>query len=494
MEGYVNSGFSNSLTSSSSRFFSTKNFSLDSKREEFKSCEQLENGPLADPDTDLDSDSFLSDLEKDSARGKETFVDGEDQTLDWGLKTKPEILHGYSDRSFEGAILTFTNGEASTMADHQGQAQAQERRVQSMSDMRQPIVQHLSGRGSKRFTPRSAPPPPIPEEVEDAVLTRHGDGRISMKLSMEEKSIRGSESSEHKPNRRPEAKLTNLFGLIDTRKISSLLGYTNKSPRPQPEFDTIMGRCSGEMTSETYHPQGVPPQRTTRQPEGKGPLLTGMDIACLAGMWSLVLLVISMAAPFWLVSWEDTQSPFVRLGPWEACFNRFRYPKLQFDVLFDGCHAIWGYEYRLIREWLMPPWFLAVQGLLIISLIFCLFSRCLTIPILFKAPQTVFLRFGSQFLMVCAGCDLFSGLLLFVCSMTFAGSCWARSWLLYPNWNYLSWGWAAGLLASWSHLATAGLMYVEARKEMEKRTENENLLLQLEPAPIFNPDSQGFYI
>ena len=43
-------------------------------------------------------------------------------------------------------------------------------------------------------------------------------------------------------------------------------------------------------------------------------------------------------------------------------------------------------------------------------------------------------------------------------------------------------------------MATAGLMYLEARKEMEKRTENENLLLQLEPAPILNPENQGFYI
>ena len=78
MEGYINSGFTNSLSSSSSKFFSTKNFSLDNKREEFKSCEPIETGPLADPDTDLDSDSFLSDLEKDSARGRETFVDGEE--------------------------------------------------------------------------------------------------------------------------------------------------------------------------------------------------------------------------------------------------------------------------------------------------------------------------------------------------------------------------------------------------------------------------------
>ena len=489
MEGYVNSGYSNSLTHSSSRFFSTKNFSLNSKREEFKSCEEIDPGHLADPDTDLDSDSFLSDLEKDSARGRET-VDGDDQhvhDLGHGQPAKHNLLHGYSDRSFEGAILTFTGtGETSNTGEHQGPGT--ERRSQHSGDNRQPIIQRLSGRGSKRYTPRSAPPPPIPEEVEDAVLTRHGDGRISMKLSMEERTSRVLDNVNYKP-RRPEAKLTNLFGLIDTKKIWSLLGYTDKTPQQQ-EFDTVAGICGGEVTSDAYQPHTP----HTHRHEERTPPLTGMDVACLAGVWSLILLLISMAAPYWLVSWEDTQSPFVRLGPWEVCFNRFRYPKLQYDHVFTGCHALWGYEYRLIREWLMPPWFLAVQALLIISFIFSIFSRCLSVPILFKVPRTVFLRFGSQFLLTCAGCDLFSGLLLFVCSMTFAGSCWARSWLLYPNWNYLSWGWAAGLLASWSHMATAALMYVEARKEMEKRTENENMLLQLEPPPIFNPDSQGFYI
>ena len=40
------------------------------------------------------------------------------------------------------------------------------------------------GRGSRRFTPRtSAPPPPIPEEEE--VISRGGDGRISLKLDQQ---------------------------------------------------------------------------------------------------------------------------------------------------------------------------------------------------------------------------------------------------------------------------------------------------------------------
>ena len=67
-----------------------------------------------------------------------------------------------------------------------------------------------------------------------------------------------------------------------------------------------------------------------------------------------VLLLMSFASPYWLVSWEDTQSPFQNMGLWEFCFFKFRHPDYQFDHLFHGCHALYGDEYRLIREKLLP--------------------------------------------------------------------------------------------------------------------------------------------
>ena len=50
-----------------------------------------------------------------------------------------------------------------------------------------------------------------------------------------------------------------------------------------------------------------------------------IEAACWSGLVASLLLVISMAAPYWLVSWQDTESPFLRMGPWEACFYRFTY-------------------------------------------------------------------------------------------------------------------------------------------------------------------------
>ncbi len=67
-----------------------------------------------------------------------------------------------------------------------------------------------------------------------------------------------------------------------------------------------------------------------------------------------VLLLMSFASPYWLQSWEDTQSPLQNMGLWEFCFYKFRHPDYQFDHLFHGCHALYGDEYRLIREKLLP--------------------------------------------------------------------------------------------------------------------------------------------
>ena len=105
-----------------------------------------------------------------------------------------------------------------------------------------------------------------------------------------------------------------------------------------------------------------------------------------------------------------------------------------------------------------------------------------------KLPKT----FVSQAVLAAvASLDLVAGLLLAAASLVFCASCWDRAWLLYPNWNYLSWGWAAALLASWAHAASAGLFLVEARRERGRRAENEELLFQLEPGHIFSTHNSG---
>ena len=99
MEGYVNSGFNNSLSS-----FSLKTQTFLNSKDDTEVYTNANTEPKTAIETDLDDDSFLSDLEKNSARGSHEH-DGD-----------PPVLHGYCDRSFEKNILTFTNGDTGTVS------------------------------------------------------------------------------------------------------------------------------------------------------------------------------------------------------------------------------------------------------------------------------------------------------------------------------------------------------------------------------------------
>ena len=139
----------------------------------------------------------------------------------------------------------------------------------------------------------------------------------------------------------------------------------------------------------------------------------------------------------------------------------------------------------------MPPWLLAIQGLLIICIILSVLARFLSLSVVFHYPEAAWLQFGSSLLLIIGLLDLLVGVLLSVISLVFAASCWSRSWLLYPNYNYLSWGWAAALLASWAQLASSGLFLTEARSERARKADNEELLFQLEPGHVFSTHNSG---
>ena len=227
--------------------------------------------------------------------------------------------------------------------------------------------------------------------------------RLSNSANPKHKSIHNNSANK---KRRPEPKISNLFGLIDTEKLNSLLG----SRQPSSIEDRLMtGVCSGEVTSETYHPSNQPPPVSMATPSPLSSRMTGGDMASIAGLVSLILLVISHASPAWLESWQDTNSPFTRMGPWQMCFNRFRFPHLQFDELFHGCHSMWGHTYRQIREWLMPPWLLVIQAFLILCLILSIISRLISIAVVFQSPKAVWLRFGYHIILITVFLDLITG-------------------------------------------------------------------------------------
>ena len=93
MEGYFNFGFTNSVRKSSAWFLGQRATESNYKIDVEWSCDSVERNSIEDVDTidtDLDSDSFLSDLERDS---------GEQRSESRGQRS-----HRYSDRDWQVAV------------------------------------------------------------------------------------------------------------------------------------------------------------------------------------------------------------------------------------------------------------------------------------------------------------------------------------------------------------------------------------------------------
>ena len=101
MEGYFNFGFSNSVRKPSSWFSSQKTSESNYKIEVEWNCDNVERtdslGDGDTVDTDLDSDSFLSDLEKDS--GEQTYRRSENSH-----RAEPQSQRHYSENDWNNAI------------------------------------------------------------------------------------------------------------------------------------------------------------------------------------------------------------------------------------------------------------------------------------------------------------------------------------------------------------------------------------------------------
>ena len=60
--------------------------------------------------------------------------------------------------------------------------------------------------------------------------------------------------------------------------------------------------------------------------------------------------------------------------------------------------------------------------------------------------------------------DLFSAVLLFLSLCIFGGMCWDRDWLLYPNYNYVSWSYAFVVFACIGHIIAAVFLFLVSQQ------------------------------
>lgn len=112
-------------------------------------------------------------------------------------------------------------------------------------------------------------------------------------------------------------------------------------------------------------------------------------------------------SPYWVQSFQETFSSFKHMGLWEYCFEDFHYPYFQYDRPFDGCHHVFSHEYYVIREWLLPPWLMAVQAFVTMAFLLSFSAQVIMAMQLCRWP----LEFVLQYEWILSSID-------FVCTTT----------------------------------------------------------------------------
>ena len=77
--------------------------------------------------------------------------------------------------------------------------------------------------------------------------------------------------------------------------------------------------------------------------------------------------------------------------------------------------------------------------------------------------------------------SFFLALLLFLSICIFGGACWDRDWLLYPNYNYVSWSYAFAVFSTLGHIIATFFMFVDCGKAKERKEKNKALIMQMHP-------------
>lgn len=207
--------------------------------------------------------------------------------------------------------------------------------------------------------------------------------------------------------------------------------------------------------------------------------MNGALLTYIAGL----LLMISFCSPYWLQSFEETFSTFKHMGLWEYCFDDFRYPYYQFDKLFTGCHHVFSQEYYVIREWLLPAWLMAVQAFVTMSFLLSFSCQAIMALQLIRLPLEFILRYEYILSAIDFVCTATVAVFMFFAVAVFGGSHARRDWLMYPNFNYLSWSYGLAVISFFLHAFAAVQLYKEAKQSYELRRESRNLIMQMHPNP-----------
>lgn len=191
----------------------------------------------------------------------------------------------------------------------------------------------------------------------------------------------------------------------------------------------------------------------------------GKAAASLA-LIAFIFVVIAFTTPNWLETDYKLEKPtFIKIGLWQVCFQGYEEPHHLYDTKFYGCWWVFEEEYYIIRDVLLPEFFVVTQ---------LFFTFCMTLMLLAGFLTIIYTRCSrhhAKYLMLLSaiGSSLtLAGLFGVISVIIFGARGDGRDWL--PNWehNDISWSYALGVVGSLTAIASGILFFVEGRRYKKK--------------------------
>ncbi|KAL5015464.1 hypothetical protein ScPMuIL_009734 [Solemya velum] len=172
-------------------------------------------------------------------------------------------------------------------------------------------------------------------------------------------------------------------------------------------------------------------------------------------------MLLAFASPYWVESFEKADNRFIKCGLWEFCFNDYTFYKDYNGKRFRGCWYIFSDQYRPIWEWLSPPWFISVQVMISISLMFQGILMIFLILLILRCFPSYFaeiILLGSSF------SQFGIALVDFIALVVFGVFKEDRQWVPRPDQNYLSWSYGFAVISMLVTLGAGVLLLLGGRQ------------------------------
>ncbi|XP_063992951.1 uncharacterized protein LOC135170818 [Diachasmimorpha longicaudata] len=188
--------------------------------------------------------------------------------------------------------------------------------------------------------------------------------------------------------------------------------------------------------------------------------------AAICTVLAFVFVMIAFTTPNWLETDGKLEHPkFLRIGLWQVCFQDFQDTRHMYDTKFTGCWWVFEEEYYIIRDILLPEFFVATQFFFTLCLTLLLIGGFLTA--LYTCCSRTHPRY-QELLWAIGGNLTISGVTGFIACIIFAARGDGRDWM--PNWehNDISWSYALAVVGSLFLLAGGILFLVEGRRHKKR--------------------------